>query len=38
MNIGSRDRGGGRRDLMVLANSVDGHFAAMAAAGIVDSL
>jgi ribosomal protein S18 acetylase RimI-like enzyme len=33
-----RDRAGELRDLMVLANSVEGHFAAMAAAGIVDSL
>lgn len=33
-----RDRGGELRDLMVLANSVEGHFAAMAAAGIVDGL
>ena len=33
-----RDRAGELRDLMVLANSVEGHFAAMAAAGIVDGL
>ncbi len=33
-----RDRAGELRDLMVLANSVEGHFASMAAAGIVDSL
>lgn len=33
-----RDRGGELRDLMVLASSVEGHFAAMATAGIIDSL
>lgn len=33
-----RDRAGELRDLMVLANSVEGHFAAMAAAGIIDGL
>jgi ribosomal protein S18 acetylase RimI-like enzyme len=33
-----RDRAGELRDLMVLANSVDEQFAAMAAAGIADAL
>jgi hypothetical protein len=33
-----RDRAGRLRDLMVLANSVDEQFAAMAAAGIADGL
>ena len=33
-----RDRTGELRDLMVLANSVESQFAAMSAAGIVDSL
>jgi ribosomal protein S18 acetylase RimI-like enzyme len=33
-----RDRSGEVRDLMVLANSVESQFAAMSAAGIVDSL
>ena len=33
-----RDRTGEMRDLMVLANSVNGQFAAMATAGITDEL
>jgi RimJ/RimL family protein N-acetyltransferase len=33
-----RDRAGELRDLMVLANSVEGQFASMATAGIVDGL
>ena len=33
-----RDRSGELRDLLVLANSVEGQFASMAAAGIVESL
>jgi hypothetical protein len=33
-----RDRSGQLRDLIVLANSVDGQFAAMATAGLTDEL
>ena len=33
-----RDRSGAVRDLMVLANSVEAQFAAMATAGITDQL
>lgn len=33
-----RDRSGQLRDLIVLANSVDGHFATMATAGLTDEL